>query len=1633
MRKLNFRKVLSTVLKCSIAVAMAFTSLQLNLQSTQDYKVSAAISDLTSNELRASINPIVQSYEKASTTGVYKMSSATRFVILADQNSMNNDRLQEVVKLINSECMGKEVVSNAPLAMVFGSEADATADDILITIDPVKAATTGSNSEEAYMIEIGADGVKVYGASENAVMYALRSIYLYMISIDGLAYGTIKDYPQLEERRLHVDCGRKYISKDWFIRQIREMSYMKFNTLQMHFSENAGFRIECETDPLIVSDQYLTKAEVREILAEAKKYGIKVIPSFDSPGHVDQILRAHPEYGQVDIYGNHYSSGLDVTNPEAVAYIYSLYDEYMELFKGCTDFHIGGDEYMEFDRAPFTTNYKSVLDNYARESLGAGYIWKDVLANYINELAAYVYSKGFKPRVWNDGLYYGESAYEGAQKIEMHKYIGIDFWSQMSWNYSIARLNTFVEKGHTDIYNVNASYFYYVLRSSKPTDGREQHSFDVLNQEQNIYNNWTPGKFQENTVADSSSFIKGSCVAIWCDIPSVCDEDTINADIAAAMRSLASKSWNVNSNGVANYTQFAAMTAKLGDPAGFAKGSTLPVSGDILASDSIGSYRVKFVDKDGVTLHDDVVKYGNLEDAYTIEALDLYGYRLVEGSESTINGTYTNEEAVYTFTYELYTDKTQLNALIDAELNEVDYIPETFAEYKEAMVAAKLVQANASAHQRDVDAVVAEVEAALAKVVLVKNYALYVEANYPLAADGYAAGYEAYQEAVEQAKSVLAGNGDATAVKAAYDAINAAKADLVKASSSDGISITATKDAYSTYRYTNMIDGNLNTKTWFNGAQVAGEEIVFTFDHVVNMSSVTIAQPSDVGGDALEDADILVAGADGTFKTVGNIKANEITKTISFDAQAVKQVKILLKASKDNWYQISEVSFAYEEFSDDGMLEDMILEAESFKIEGKDIVLVNNMISALIDAQKAYVAGGAGEEEQLTLRAAIDALLDGEVNKAPLAAMISQADAKVEEQYTSTSWAAMKEVYDRAVALYENEETVQSDVSAMVLELNAAIKALEKRADKSALNELIASAEALDISRATAESQAVFNQALAAAKVVAANLDVTEAEINEAKETLKAAMDNLDFGQLKAENLINKSANDGVTVVSSTSGYIGETADKTLDYRNTTHWHSDWSDSSQTLPQAIVYDLGKEYALSDITFLPRQDNSYNGDITEMKVYVGNSVDALEYVDTFTFEKGYSGLTNRTEFKRMIVQATGRYVKVEATKSAADSQQDKFASMAEIRFYGTEPSEEPEVPSVDKTALSEVIDAARLVIESAVEYTEETMYAFDQAYNTALDVEANENATQAEVDAAKVALVAAMEALEEKQPEVPYPTIPAKVENVVAKDTNYKTITLTWDASEGATAYEVYRKAYDSEEFKLYKTVEDTTLAVSGVMTGKEYAFYVVAKNEAGAAEASATVTKATTLHGKVTLAIEKVSTATFKLSWNKIDGATRYIVYRKRNDDKMKKVLTLGSKDLEYLTAEMPNGDYQFVLKAGRYDSKDRVMTKASNTVKGRVEELAPAVTLKAGTKSINVSWKKVEGVTHYQVYRATSENGKYTKLITTKELSYTAKSLSSGKKYFFKVRGYKTYKSGENIKYTVYTPYSTIKYAKAK
>lgn len=536
-------------------------------------------SHLTGEQLASLALPIIQSYKVDSKPYLWTMDESTRFVIPNTEEYLKHSRLKEVVELVSAEFLVKEIPTMLEIKKVYAEESEVSSKDIVITLDRNNPIIKESNSEEAYTIEIGAQGVKIVAASENAAMYALRTIQQLMITANNsLVYGTIIDYPDLSERRVHVDIGRKYISKDWIIQHIRQLSYMKMNTIQLHFSENLGFRIESDFDPTIVSqDGYLKKSEIKEILIEAKKYGINIIPSLDTPGHVEHILKSHPEYGQIDKNGNKSKVALDVTNPEAVNYVKGLYSEFMELFEGTTDFHIGADEYMEFDRSPFTSDYKVVLNNYAHETLGLGFTWKDVMATYINEIAAHVYDGGFKPRIFNDGIYYGEDDLDEAkQQIQLNDYIGIDFWSQMSWNPSIAKLNIFIEKGHKDIYNLNAGYFYYVLRNDLPQDGREQHSFDFLNQDGRIYKEWTPGKFDRNTVDDHSDFIKGASLAIWNDNPDIVGEDIITEDIAKELRSLATKSWNTKSNEVTDFNTFVKNLQRLGNVAGFEKGSKLP-------------------------------------------------------------------------------------------------------------------------------------------------------------------------------------------------------------------------------------------------------------------------------------------------------------------------------------------------------------------------------------------------------------------------------------------------------------------------------------------------------------------------------------------------------------------------------------------------------------------------------------------------------------------------------------------------------------------------------------------------------------------------------------------------------------------------------------------------------------------------------------------------------------------------------------------------------------------------------------------------------------------------------------------------------------------------------------------------
>ena len=131
------------------------------------------------------------------------------------------------------------------------------------------------------------------------------------------------------------------------------------------------------------------------------------------------------------------------------------------------------------------------------------------------------------------------------------------------------------------------------------------------------------------------------------------------------------------------------------------------------------------------------------------------------------------------------------------------------------------------------------------------------------------------------------------------------------------------------------------------------------------------------------------------------------------------------------------------------------------------------------------------------------------VDKTILNQLIEQASARVEDDYTTTSWAAFATALAEAQSISAAEDANQVTVNNAADALQDAMESLVKRADNSNLVAAINSIKELDESRYQPDSWAALAQALAEAEKVAANRDATADEIEAAYTNLEAAYEAL--------------------------------------------------------------------------------------------------------------------------------------------------------------------------------------------------------------------------------------------------------------------------------------------------------------------------------------------------------------------------------------------------------------------------------------------------------------------------------------------------------------------------------------------
>ena len=341
----------------------------------------------------------------------------------------------------------------------------------------------------------------------------------------------------------HLDCGRKYFTKDWILALINEISAAGYTHLQLAIG-NDGMRFLLDDMSLTVGDKTyssedvaaaihagnekyhdfdvdeLTQKEMDEIIARAQEKNIEIIPLVNTPGHMDAILAAATSLTGSDCAYSRSARTIDVTNSTAVAFTQAFVQKYVDYFasKGCKYFNMGADEYAN--------------DKYTGGSMGFGQLVSDgnygYFIKYVNELATMVKSADMKPVAFNDGIeFYGvTSANVGSTLYKFDKDIIVSYWSAGWSGYEPQSAANLVSNGFKVI-NTTGD-FYYVLGKGDNFDAGYSYA-----------SNWSNTRVCGTSLNAES--VVGATFCVWCDYPGAETEQEIAQKIRLPLRAMAQR------------------------------------------------------------------------------------------------------------------------------------------------------------------------------------------------------------------------------------------------------------------------------------------------------------------------------------------------------------------------------------------------------------------------------------------------------------------------------------------------------------------------------------------------------------------------------------------------------------------------------------------------------------------------------------------------------------------------------------------------------------------------------------------------------------------------------------------------------------------------------------------------------------------------------------------------------------------------------------------------------------------------------------------------------------------------------------------------------------------------------------
>jgi len=291
-----------------------------------------------------------------------------------------------------------------------------------------------------YTIDINNKKIVVRAKSPQSAFYAAQTFRQILwtatldragkkIKIQGI---NIDDQPQYQYRGFMIDLVRHFFSKKFIFKIIDQMALYKLNKLQLHLSDDQGWRIQIDKYPKLTSvgayrkfdsndkaciekaksdpdynfnpqfvngniyGGFYTKQDIRDIVSYAAEHYVDIIPEIDMPGHMSAAIRAYPELSCTGGtgWGKEFSEPLCICKPEVMQFVHNIWDEVIDLFPYNT-VHIGADEVEK----SFWEQSDSCKKFMADHSLNNA---NELQSYFVDKMDDYLSSKGKKVIAWDD-------------------------------------------------------------------------------------------------------------------------------------------------------------------------------------------------------------------------------------------------------------------------------------------------------------------------------------------------------------------------------------------------------------------------------------------------------------------------------------------------------------------------------------------------------------------------------------------------------------------------------------------------------------------------------------------------------------------------------------------------------------------------------------------------------------------------------------------------------------------------------------------------------------------------------------------------------------------------------------------------------------------------------------------------------------------------------------------------------------------------------------------------------------------------------------------------------------------------------------------------------------------------------